>query len=148
MQSEIDKSRDAGCTTYLTKPIRRQILLEAIEKYSATTRARLDQVNPSERVQANFDERLRAIVPAYLEGRRRDMLAVLAALDKGDYEQIRTVGHKMRGSGTGYGFPEITAIGQRLELAAESRDAAKARNYIADLSEYLDVLESAMQRPQ
>jgi two-component system sensor histidine kinase/response regulator len=148
LQSEIDKSRDAGCTTYLTKPIRRQILLEAIEKYSATTRARLDQVNPSERVQANFDERLRAIVPAYLEGRRRDMLAVLAALDKGDYEQIRTMGHKMRGSGTGYGFPEITAIGQRLELAAESRDAAKARNYIADLSEYLDVLESAMQRPQ
>jgi HPt (histidine-containing phosphotransfer) domain-containing protein len=130
------------------KPIRRQNLLDAIEKYSGKPRAGFDRVTTLERMQPDLDERLRAIVPAYLEGRRRDMLAVLAAVNKGDYEQIRAVGHKMRGSGAGYGFADITAIGQRLELAAESRDAEKVRNHVADLSEYLDVLERAMQRPQ
>jgi PAS domain S-box-containing protein len=148
LQSEIEKSWDAGCTAYLTKPIRRQSLLEAIKKYSAKPRTRLDPVNPSEGMQVHLDERLRAIVPAYLEGRRRDVGAVLAALDMGDYEQILTVGHKMRGSGAGYGFADITAIGQRLELAAESRDAERVRNHVADLSKYLDALERAMQRPQ
>jgi len=148
LQSEIDKSRDAGCTAYLTKPIRRQSLLEAIKKYSAKPRTRLDPVNPSEGMQLHLDERLRPIVPAYLEGRRRDVRAVLAALDKGDFEQIRTVGHKMRGSGAGYGFADITAIGQRLELAAESGDVERVRNHVAELSKYLDGLERAMQSPQ
>jgi PAS domain S-box-containing protein len=146
--SEIDKSRDAGCTAYLTKPILRQSLLEAIKKYSAKPRTCLDPVNPSEGMQTRFDERLRPIVPAYLEGRRSDVRAVLAALEKGNYEQIRTVGHKMRGSGAGYGFADITAIGQRLELAAESRDAEGVRDQVADLSKYLDALERAMQSPQ
>ena len=50
LQTEIDKSRDAGFTAYLTKPIRRQNLLDAIERYSASTDARLDWVKPSERI--------------------------------------------------------------------------------------------------
>ena len=94
LQSEIDKSREAGCTTYLTKPIRRKTLLEALEKYSDATRGRPDQVKPPGRIQPTLDERLRSIVPVYLEGRRRDILTVLAALDNDDFEQIRTIGHK------------------------------------------------------
>jgi PAS domain S-box-containing protein len=148
LQSEIDKSRDAGCTAYLPKPIRRKTLLEAMEKYSPAVRTRLDQIKPPEGIQGNLDDRLRAIVPGYLEGKRRDILAVLAALNNGDYEQIRTLGHKMRGSGAGYGFPEITAIGERLELAAESRDENNIRKHIDELSQYLDVLERMVQRTQ
>jgi PAS domain S-box-containing protein len=148
LQSDIDKSRDAGCTAYLTKPIRRQKLLEAIEKYSGPARAQLDRANPSGGMQAYFDERLRPILPTYVEARRRDVRIVLAALDDSDYEQIRTIGHKMRGSGTGYGLPEITAMGERLELAAESRDAERVRKQLTALAEHLDVLESAMRKPQ
>jgi CheY-like chemotaxis protein len=148
LPSEIEKSRDAGCTAYLTKPIRRKTLLEAIEKYSDVTCALVDRAKPLKRIQANLDERLRSIVPTYLEGRRRDILTVSTALDNSDYEQIRIVGHKMRGSGTGYGFPEITAIGQRLELAAENRDAKKSREHLTELSDYLDMLELAIRRPQ
>jgi CheY-like chemotaxis protein/HPt (histidine-containing phosphotransfer) domain-containing protein len=146
LQSEIEKSRDAGCTAYLTKPIRRKTLLETIEKYSEARRNRPGQEKLSEKTQASVDERLRSIIPAYLQGRRKDILTVLTALDSSDYERIRTVAHKMRGSGAGYGFPEITAIGQRLELAAENRDEESARKHAAELSEHLDALESAVLR--
>jgi PAS domain S-box-containing protein len=146
LQSEIDRSRDAGCTAYLTKPIRRQILLETIENYSETTHVHRDPVKLSEKTQVIIDERLRAIIPVYLEGRRRDMRTVLAALDQDDYEQIRTVGHKMRGSGGGYGLPEMSAIGQRLESAAESRDANRIREHVTELSRCLDLLEAAAQK--
>ena len=118
------------------------------EKYSDATRAHLAPEKPVERIQANLDERLRSIIPHYLEGRRRDILAISTALDNGDYERIRMLGHKMRGSGAGYGFPEITAIGQRLELAAESRDAKKTREHITELSEYLEMLELMVQKSQ
>ena len=148
LPSDIEKSRDAGCTAYLTKPIRRKTLLEAIGKYSDATRVLVDRANPLQRIQANLDERLRSIVPTYLEGRRRDILTLSTALDKDDYEQIRIVGHKMRGSGTGYGFPEISAIGQRIELAAEGRDAKKSRELLTELSDYLDMLELTIRKPQ
>ena len=150
LQSEIDKSRDAGCTAYLTKPIFRQKLLDALEKYGAgrSTRANqaLSQVSPSQPTLANIDQRLRAMIPAYLAERRRDIGVMSEAAEKGDYEQIRTIGHKMSGSGAGYGFPEITAIGHRLELAAESLDANKIRTHVAEATEYLDVLEREMQK--
>jgi hypothetical protein len=51
----------------------------------------------------------------------------------------------MRGSGTGYGFAGITAMGQRLEHAAEVRDAGKVRTGLAALSKYLDGLEENLQ---
>jgi CheY-like chemotaxis protein/HPt (histidine-containing phosphotransfer) domain-containing protein len=148
LQSEIDKSREAGCTAYLTKPIRRKTLLEAIEKYSGAARAGLDQVKPSETIQPTPDERLRSIIPAYLAGRRKDILTALAALENGGYEEIRALGHKMRGSGAGYGFPEITAIGERLELAAQNRHARNIREHLTELSARLDVLESGREKPQ
>jgi PAS domain S-box-containing protein len=148
LQSEIDKSLDAGCTAYLTKPIRRKTLLEAMEKYSLGVRTGLDQVKLPETIRTKLDDRLRAIVPSYLEARRRDILTVLTALDNADYEQIRTVGHKMRGSGAGYGFPEISAIGERLEFAAERRDEKTTREQMAELSQYLDVLKPTVQRTQ
>jgi PAS domain S-box-containing protein len=146
LPSEIDKSREAGCTAYLTKPIRRQTLLESIEKYSGATHTHPNPAKQTENIQIPLDQRLRAMLPVYLEGKRRDIRIVLAALDHGDYEQIRTVGHKMRGSGAGYGFPEISVMGQRLELAAESRDAHHIREHITELSKYLDTLEEAVAR--
>lgn len=145
LQSEIDKSREAGCTAYLTKPIFRQDLLEAIEKYGASSPTRLHEVSPSQPTLANIDQRLRAMIPGYLEERRRDIGVMSAAAEKGDYEQIRTIGHKMSGSGAGYGFPEITAIGHRLELAAESLDEKETRHHLVELTEYLDALEREMQ---
>jgi CheY-like chemotaxis protein len=39
LQSEIDKSRDAGCTAYLTKPVRRQTLFDTIETAQSRTHA-------------------------------------------------------------------------------------------------------------
>ena len=81
LQSEIEKSRDAGCTAYLTKPIRRKTLLETIEKYSEARRSRPGQEQLPEKIQASVDERLRSIIPVYLQGRRKDISTVLAALD-------------------------------------------------------------------
>jgi PAS domain S-box-containing protein len=148
LKSEIDKSKEAGCTAYLTKPIRRSALLDALENYKGSGQERETRVKPPEPVQNRFDERLRAIVPGYLEGRRKDIPTVLTALECGDYERIRSIGHKMHGSGMGYGFPEITAIGERLELAAERRDEDEIRAHVENLSKYLDRLERVVKAAQ
>jgi PAS domain S-box-containing protein len=148
LKNEIDQSREAGCTAYLKKPIGRNTLIEALEKYSGEGAERNNRATPIEPGQSGLDERLRAIVPGYVEGRRKDISTITTALDRGDYEQIRSIGHRMRGSGAGYGFPGITAVGQRLELAAERRDEERIRKQVEELSKSLDAIDEMLKRAQ
>lgn len=73
------------------------------------------------------------LVPEYLERRAGDVATLGRALDVGDFETVRILGHRMAGSGTSYGLPEVAAIGRNLEAAADARDAGAARRARAEL---------------
>jgi HPt (histidine-containing phosphotransfer) domain-containing protein len=77
--------------------------------------------------------------PRFLERRRRDVASIRAALECGDFETIDRLGHNLRGNGLSFGFPEMSAIGERLEVAAV------AKNAIAVLEE-LALLETCLLR--
>jgi len=81
------------------------------------------------------------VIPGYLDSRRGDVRTILAALDRSDYESIRELGHKMSGTGAGYGFARITAIGEAIETAAKQEDAAGIRSRTAELSSYIAQVE-------
>jgi hypothetical protein len=80
--------------------------------------------------------------PAYLENCRLNVIAMLAALDCGDFQAVVIVGHNLRGSGGGFGFQTITDIGACLEQAAGDADTAVSRRWVGELSSYLDLLRS------
>ena len=67
--------------------------------------------------------------------------AILAALEKLDFEMIGELGHKMCGSGSGYGFPRITELGDSIQQAAKERNSAAIRSQVAELSGYLQQVE-------
>ena len=77
------------------------------------------------------------LLPDYLRRRLEDCDELQAAVDRGDYATIELLGHRMSGSGGGFGCPEIGAIGAALEAGAKNRDAAQVRPQIAALREYL-----------
>lgn len=95
-----------------------------------------EEQNP--RITVNIDPDLSDLVPGYLENRRKDIDAMTAALESGDFETIRVLGHGMKGSGGGYGFDTITEIGRSLERAAKNADAAGIGEQVALLCSYLD----------
>jgi HPt (histidine-containing phosphotransfer) domain-containing protein len=81
------------------------------------------------------------LIPGFLENRRKDIAAMLDAVQRGDFETVRVLGHGMNGSGGGYGFDAITEIGAALEQAAKQRNAAEIRERVNELSRYLDRVE-------
>jgi PAS domain S-box-containing protein len=126
LPEQVRKSLDAGCTAHLTKPIRKATLLGAIEAHTAGI--------------VRVDSSLATLLPGFLENRRKDPAAIASFLDVGDFENIRVLGHNMRGSGSGYGLSRITEIGAALEEAAELCAPVEISACAADLVGYLERL--------
>lgn len=84
------------------------------------------------------DDDVLELAPGYLAGRRNELGVLRDAVSKGDFETLRRLGHKMKGSGGGFGFERITEIGGNLESAAKAQDAPAIERELADLQDYLD----------
>lgn len=63
------------------------------------------------------------------------------AADKGDYEVLANIGHRIKGEGGSYGFDMISDLGDAIERSARTRNNASAREYAQELLGYLDSLE-------
>src|SRR6056297_1978726 len=90
------------------------------------------------KIEVSIDKDLADLIPTYLENRRKDIANIRAALEQGDYETVRVLGHDMKGSGGGYGFEEITEFGRSIEQTAKNQDPESIQKQVADLLEYLD----------
>ncbi len=84
------------------------------------------------------DQKLAERVPAYLRNCRESVLTMGDALDRSDFDAVTILGHNLRGSGGGFGFQALTDIGAGLELAAATADMTASRQWVVDLSAYLD----------
>jgi HPt (histidine-containing phosphotransfer) domain-containing protein len=89
----------------------------------------------------SVDKDLRDIVPAYLETRRREIPELFALHTAGDLEALRKAGHKLAGSGGGYGFDRISDLGKQLETLALAGDAAAVAARLVELRDYIENLE-------
>lgn len=127
-KNEEARSRAAGCNGLLTKPIRKASLLEALADHCGAAKQ-----TSSARSSFELPPEVRALVPDYLKGRTQDVQKLAEALANSDFEGVRVIGHNLKGSGSSYGFPEITAIGLRLQTAGEERDGASAQTASAEL---------------
>jgi len=98
-----------------------------------------------EKIVVIVDEDLQDLIPGYLENRLKDIAAIRAALAQGDYEAIRSIGHKLKGSGGGYGFDQITEIGRLMEEAAKIDHGEEILRQTEALTSYLKRVEVVYQ---
>jgi CheY-like chemotaxis protein/HPt (histidine-containing phosphotransfer) domain-containing protein len=133
-QEAVNRSVEAGFTAHLTKPIRRATLLDALSKYAATE-------TPPHRIHVTVDPSLQDLVPNYLDKRRQDLPKFTEALAAQDYAAIRRLGHNLKGTGAGYGFPVLTEIGAAIEDSAQANNGSAIRDKVEELARYLTEVE-------
>ena len=119
-EEEKEKSRRAGCNEHLTKPMRKPELLNAIQRYAPH--------HSAEEIEAQSgsdspDPELAQLVPGYLQNRSHEIPKLETALGESDFDTIATIGHKLKGHGGSYGFPELSKIGKELEKQAKAKSA-------------------------
>ena len=123
------RSLFAGCSEHLSKPIKRTTLLEAIARHIHG----IIRITPPQGIEG--------LVPNYLASIRRDMATMMTAIGEQDCEIAGRLGHQFKGTGHGYGFPEIAQAGTAIELAARSANEGEIRRQILSLAAYLDRVE-------
>ena len=136
-QEAVDKSRAAGFSMRLAKPLRKSTLLEAIAKHAQ----RRPEPSPEARLDVVVDEELSPIVPNFMNNVRRNPAAISAALAGGDFAAICSLGHNMKGTGGSFGLPQISEIGSKLEQAAKEQDTDSVRTVNAELVRFLDSVQ-------
>jgi CheY-like chemotaxis protein len=118
----------AGCDGHLTKPIERAGLVDAIARFAKRS------VKP---IVTALPPAIIARRPAFLENRRLDVQKMKDALAAKDFDTIRRIGHNCKGTGTGYGFPEISSTGSNVECAARALDLKEVEKSILEFEDCL-----------
>ena len=127
----------AGCTAYLTKPIKEAGLLQAIADFSKVAAVPAPGSPRRKIIPGRAEQRIADQAPAYLEHCRENLILMRRALERDDCEAALVIGHNMRGSGGGFGLQPITDIGAALERAAESGDRIEMGVQLDALALYL-----------
>lgn len=94
------------------------------------------------------DEDLADLIPEFLENRRRDVEQIKRLVQEGKYEELTRLGHTMKGSGGGYGFVEISAIGQGIEETGARGDREAITRLCDRLAAYLTAVTVQVRRPE
>jgi PAS domain S-box-containing protein len=139
---DVKMSRHAGCNDHLSKPISKHMLLGLIEQYGTPRRApEIPAIGSLRPIMIETPPGLEQIVPGYLAARREELPGISALVAASDFTSLAALAHNLKGSGTSYGFPDLTRLGIALEESANQKDTVALSARLADLKDYLARVE-------
>jgi PAS domain S-box-containing protein len=132
-RSDIESALAAGCDAYLPKPIHLDAFYQMLVHYLPHGEAvQALPVCASQRMDDDPElERLRVEFLAELPVR---MARLRAAHEAGDWEDLRSQAHQIKGVGTNFGMPELTRLAGAMEFQLARGDLGE----VADLIEEMD----------
>src|SRR3981189_2914309 len=84
---------------------------------------------------------LEDLIPAFMRNRNKELETLKVALASADFEQLRQLGHRMRGVGNSYGFGQISEIGKQGEDGAIGGDRSGLASRTAEYSGYISSVQ-------
>ena len=153
MLGDAEKCKAAGCSEYLSKPLDKQKFMACLEMYlgpaaraeekpAATEVAPVSVVEENEADMREFEleieQEMENLRGYYLQNLRELYSDLEAALKARDYDGLSFIGHKMKGSGSSYGFDAITLLGSEIEEIAKTQQVDQIEPLIGRLAQFLN----------
>ncbi len=89
-----------------------------------------------------ISKELMDLIPLYKEETQKNLQNLMQAIENKDYEQIRSMSHKIKGSGGSYGFKRITELAKQIEDLAKTNSSIESiKKVYFELKDYFDNLE-------
>jgi HPt (histidine-containing phosphotransfer) domain-containing protein len=80
---------------------------------------------------------LEDLIPTFMKNRNKELETLKTALGAGDMEQLRQLGHRMKGVGNSYGFEKVSLLGKEIEDGAKVKDLAGLATRLTEYADYL-----------
>ncbi|MBV9612776.1 MAG: Hpt domain-containing protein [Acidobacteriaceae bacterium] len=82
------------------------------------------------------------LTPGYVAARKQEITQMRALLAASDFDRLAVLSHSMKGSGSSFGFPELTRFGATLEHHARASDSAAFGEELSRLKDYLEQVKA------
>jgi len=86
--------------------------------------------------------RLASMTAQYLITRTRELSAMRKALNDGDFETLAWLAHNLAGTGTSFGYPEVSRLGKLMENAARGKDQLSFEDLLETFTNYVHSVPS------
>jgi HPt (histidine-containing phosphotransfer) domain-containing protein len=95
---------------------------------------------PRPRPSVRVSGELRDLVGRFLVHAGDELAQLRAAAARRDHDELRRIGHILKGAGGGYGFDEITRLGAEIERrAAHGQDVGRLVDALGDYLQSVEV---------
>ena len=84
---------------------------------------------------------LEDLIPVFIKNRHKEIDLLRTAVGARDYEQLKQIGHRMKGVGNSYGFGPISDFGKGIEDSAKKPDRTAVDGWIDAYADYLSKVE-------
>ncbi|WP_022850336.1 hybrid sensor histidine kinase/response regulator [Limisalsivibrio acetivorans] len=138
LRQDLENAEKMGFNGYLAKPLKKKDLKEFMIQWFASAHTWFPDEEPVNRLEVKVDAEIADMIPGYLERRKEDCSKIHTLASEGEFEELKRLGHTLKGTGASYGFLEISRIGKELETAADNRDNSGASALAEELQNYLD----------
>ena len=141
---EQQEAREAGCGDHLTKPLKKEALLNLIKKVynhsieadnSSNFSKKPPSPAPQDKYLAILDPDLEELVPKILEIKRQQAQEIQEAIRQNDCEAVKKLAHKMRGS---HGLEGVNDLAKSIEDMANQGDLLAVQTLTHELIDYLE----------
>lgn len=92
-------------------------------------------------IKVEIPKELEDLIPNYLSGVKKSAEEMHQKLEAKDFETTRSMGHKLKGSGGGYGFDRISELGKEIEDQSKAENQPAVQAAIDSLKHYLENIE-------
>jgi HPt (histidine-containing phosphotransfer) domain-containing protein len=80
------------------------------------------------------------IMIKYIAHRKQDLEACLVSFEQGQFEELEKVGHQLKGNGATFGHPELSFLGNKLEIAAQVHNVEDLEVSLKEFSNWVNSL--------
>jgi CheY-like chemotaxis protein len=126
-KADIDLSLAAGCNAHLSKPISKSGLLETLQKYSPKVSV------PDVSIPVGMEEAARR----YILAKKNDVPRLRGMVEAREFDRLSEVARDLRGTGSSFGFPDLTRLGGMMESSAKDGNAEDLAAQLLEMSRYV-----------